>query len=439
MRVTPILLTVAVMITGCSTTPEPAPAQPGVLSVGIGAVASPWQDRMISNALYTPLIDHDPATGKITPRAAESVTGTPDQITWTIKLRPGTYHDGAPVTAGSYVDAWRKVAGQPIPFDRIDAVDDLTIRLTTKSPASYVPAFLASVWALPVRAGKELAGNGPFRLEGPWDNEKGGRLVRVNPVGSKARQIDLRVHEDLAAAFDEVKAGRLDLVVDFPGSRHQSMHQDFANRHAVWPKPRASYLLFGPDLPDPAARYAIALSIDRKTVATGPLDNQFDPATRLYPPAVAPGERADVCRACNFDAGGAKALGDQAGLKAVRFADGGKGELDAVNNQVRTHLGVTTGDGPAVEIRDQRFTFDSPHQLFEGLDLPAVKPFLDAAAASGDPVVRAENYRLVENEILRELPVLPLWTEHGHAVWAERVRDVTATAAHGVDLTSITV
>src|SRR3712207_2943889 len=113
MRVTPILLTVAIMITGCSTTPEPAPAQPGVLTVGIGtAVPSPWRDRMISNALYTPLIDHDPATGRITPRAAESVTGTPDQITWTIKLRPGTYHDGTPVTAGSYVDAWRTVPGQ---------------------------------------------------------------------------------------------------------------------------------------------------------------------------------------------------------------------------------------------------------------------------------------------------------------------------------------
>jgi oligopeptide transport system substrate-binding protein len=53
--------------------------------------------------------------------------------------------------------------------------------------------------------------------------------------------------------------------------------------------------------------------------------------------------------------------------------------------------------------------------------------------------VRAENYRLIENEVIRELPLIPLWTEHGHAVWAERVRDVTANAAHGIDLTAITL
>lgn len=437
MRVSMILLAAVLTVTGCGSTEPPAP-DPGVLTVGIGsAVSSPWRDRMISNALYTPLIDYDPATDKVTPRAAESVTST-DQVTWTIKLRQGRYHDGSPVTAASYVAAWRKVAEKPIPYKEITAADELTIQLTMEAPTSYVPAFLASVLALPVRAGKELDGNGPFRLDGPWSADKGGTLVRVNPVGSKAQRIDLRAQQDLGAAFDQVKAGKLDIVVDFPGTRHRAMHQDFANRHVTWPKPAAGFLVFGPDLPDPAARYAIAMSIDRKALAEGALDNQADPATRLFPPVSAPGERPGLCRPCNFDPAAAKTLRDQSDLKSARFQDGGRA-LDAITHQVRTNLDLKTDTGPTVRIVEQRWDFDSPHELFKGLDLPSVKQFLDAAIASGDTTVRAENYRLVENEILRELPMVPLWAEHGHAVWSERVRDVAATAAHGIDLTAITL
>nr|WP_042192053.1 ABC transporter substrate-binding protein [Kibdelosporangium sp. MJ126-NF4]CEL20453.1 Oligopeptide ABC transporter, periplasmic oligopeptide-binding protein OppA (TC 3.A.1.5.1) [Kibdelosporangium sp. MJ126-NF4]CTQ97678.1 Oligopeptide ABC transporter, periplasmic oligopeptide-binding protein OppA (TC 3.A.1.5.1) [Kibdelosporangium sp. MJ126-NF4] len=441
MRVTTILLATAVMITGCSGTPDTDPSpEPGVLTVGVGEqpVWRAPRDRMIGNALYTPLVDYDPATGKITPRAAESVTST-DQITWTIKLRPGQYHDGTKVTATSYVDAWATAAEKPISYKNIVPVDDSTIQLTMERPASYVPAFLASVRALPVRSAKPLDGNGPFKVETPWDEKKGGRLVRVNQVGAKAQRIDLKVYPDLAVAFDEVKAGKLDLVVDFPGSRHASMHQDFAARHVVWPKPEASYLLFGPELADPVARYAIAMAIDRKAVTEGPMDNQYDPAARLYPPAVAPGERSGTCRACNFDPAAAKTLRTQADLTAARFSDGVNPDLPAVRSQVQTNLGLKTDTGPAVRIQIHTWGIDSPHELFEGLDLPSIKPFLDAAAASGDPVVQAENYRLVENEVLRELQLVPLWTAHGHAVWAERVRDVSTTAAHGVDLTAITL
>lgn len=79
MRVTMILLAVVLTITGCSSTPAPAPQpEPGLLTVGIGQPANgPAADRMISNALYTPLVDYDPATGKVTLRAAESVSSSP--------------------------------------------------------------------------------------------------------------------------------------------------------------------------------------------------------------------------------------------------------------------------------------------------------------------------------------------------------------------------
>lgn len=439
MRVTTVLSVAALMITGCSSTPDTGPGpEPGVLTVGVGELTSPVRDRMIAGAVYTPLVDYDPATGKTTPRAAESVTSG-DQVTWTITLRPSQYHDGTPVTAQSYVDAWTRDPGKPIPVKQAVATGDRTVQLTMDKPSSWVPAFLASVWALPVRSAKPLDGNGPLRFETPWDEKKGGTLVRVNPVGAKARRIELKVYPDLAVAFDDVKAGRLDLVTDFPGSRHAAMHQDFATRHVVWPKPESTYLVLGPDLPDAAARFAVAMSVDRKKLAEGPLDNQVDPATRLYPPAAAPGERSGSCRACNFDAAAAKTLRDQSDLAAARPEQGTDVQRRSIAEQLATNLGIKTDSGPVVTIRTQQWRFGSPHELFDGLDVPAARPFLDAAAASGDPVFQSENYRLVENEVLRELHIVPLWTRHGHAVWAERVRDVAATAAHDIDLAAITL
>jgi oligopeptide transport system substrate-binding protein len=443
MRIVMILLAAVLAVTGCSSPEQPGP-QPGLLSVGLKAPRQLAFDRMINHALYTPLIDYDPATGKVTPVGAESVSTT-DQITWTIRLRPSQYHDGTPVTANSYVDAWLLLADILVPYKEIVPVDELTVQYVAKQPASFLPAFLASPYASPVRTGGSIyrpIGNGPFKLVGEWENEKGGRLTRVAQVGNKARDIDLRVYDSLGTAFDDVRAGKLDMVVDIPGSRHEAMHQEFANRHTTWPKPEASYLVFGPDLPDPAARYAIAMSVDRKALAEGALDDQVDPATGLYPPAIAPGERSGICRACNTDPAAAKTLKEQSDLKSVtiRSTEGNDQQARAVADQVRTALGVSTDSGPGPELITWRWDIDSPHDLFNGrMNVPSVQPFLDAAAASSDPEERAQNYRLVENEILRDLTIVPLWTGHGHAVWAERVRDVAAGAAHGIDLTAITL
>ena len=45
--------------------------------------------------------------------AAESITST-DQKVWMIKLKPGwTFHNGEPVSVGSYINAWRHGAYGP--------------------------------------------------------------------------------------------------------------------------------------------------------------------------------------------------------------------------------------------------------------------------------------------------------------------------------------
>ncbi|HEX6257093.1 MAG TPA: ABC transporter substrate-binding protein, partial [Euzebyales bacterium] len=66
----------------------------------------------VLNALYAPLVSLDLETseavwGDEAPRAVAADVTTEDQQTWTITLKDGwTFHDGTPVTAQSYVDAW---------------------------------------------------------------------------------------------------------------------------------------------------------------------------------------------------------------------------------------------------------------------------------------------------------------------------------------------
>ena len=58
-------------------------------------------------ALFTGLVQYDAATNEMFLANAESITSDDGGVTWTVTLKPGwTFHNGEPVTAWSYVNAW---------------------------------------------------------------------------------------------------------------------------------------------------------------------------------------------------------------------------------------------------------------------------------------------------------------------------------------------
>src|SRR5829696_2769935 len=64
--------------------------------------------------LWSRLVKFDPDTLLPEPDQAESIDVSEDGLTYTIKIKPGwTFHDGEPVTAQSYVDAWNYTAYGP--------------------------------------------------------------------------------------------------------------------------------------------------------------------------------------------------------------------------------------------------------------------------------------------------------------------------------------
>ncbi|MGW3964788.1 peptide ABC transporter substrate-binding protein [Amycolatopsis sp. NPDC005003] len=481
MRLFVLLAAVALAATGCSASD---PARPGVLTVGIREPATllpadldDQAGRLVTSALWTPLAGYDAASGKVTPQAATAIEST-DRVHWTVKLRPATFHDGTPVTAQSYVDTWRMIAGEQwvsspvltklLHAREIRAAAPDTIALTLDRPSGQVPALLAAPGLVPLPASvlasrdwngfaKAPVGNGPYRLDGGWRPGSGGTLKRVG--AGKAEEIDLRVSEP-AAQYDAVKAGKLDLATEVPDEKHEAMHPDFGDDHHVtWALPQAGYLAFpvaDPRFADATVRHGFALGVDRAALEAGPLAHQVDPAKAMLPPADAPGERAGTCRPCSFDAAAGKALLKQAnfpGGATVYFGPGAEawtrtlvvGLHRALDVSVTAQAAPHTGrlDGPSTV--DVKLATGSPYELLSllaaesGYTDEVFRQNLELADAATTPEEAGELYRLAENQLLRDLPVAPLWSGHGHAVWAPRVHDVTATPFTGPLLAGIGV
>ncbi len=479
MRLLALLAVVALAVTGCTAAD---PARPGVLSAGLREPATllpadvtDQAGRLVTGALWTPLADYDAATGKVTPRAAESIEST-DRVRWTVKLRPATFHDGTPVTAQSYVDTWKAIAGSQwsssvvltklLRAREITASTPDTITLVLDRPSGQVPALLSAPGLVPLPASvlasrdwagfaKAPVGNGPYRLEGPWRPGSGGTLKRVG--SGKTEEIDLRVG-DPVAQYDAVKAGTLDLATEVPGEKHDAMHTDFGDdHHATWALPRAGYLAFpvtNPRFADPTVRHGFALGIDRAALEAGPLAHQVDPAKALLPPADAPGERSGTCRPCSFDAAAGKALLQQAafpGGATVYFAPSTEAWTRTLVVGLHKSLDVSVTAQPAPGAADGPSTLDvslataSPYELLSllasasGYTDEVFRQNLALADAAATPEEAGELYRLAENQLLRDLPVAPLWSGHGHAVWSSRAHDVTTTPFTGPVLAGIGV
>ncbi|MFI5613771.1 ABC transporter substrate-binding protein [Amycolatopsis sp. NPDC051903] len=475
-----VLLATLALLAGCSSA-EPPP--PGVVTVGLQepgtllpADVDDQAGRLVTGALWEPLADYDPASGKQTPRAAASITSG-DRVTWTVRLRPGRkFHDGTAVTAASYVDTWRAIAREnwaatpvltkSLRAKEITAVDASTIKIVLDRPSSQVPAWLSAPGLVPLPASvlasrdwnafaRHPVGDGPFRLADGWQPGTGGKLLRVTPAEGKAEELDLRVG-DPAEQYDAVRDGSLDLVTSVAGDRHEAMHTDFGDRHTTWPLPEAGYLVFpsaDPRFADATVRHAFALAVDRGALEAGPLAHQVDPARALLPPADAPGERTGTCRPCTFDAAAAKSLLGQSGFTGPTtiYYDPGAGVWTRpLAAGASSALGVPVTavprppDGPAgPSTVDLKLATASPADLLTALASAAgytddgFRQDLTAAESAATPAEAAQLYRVAENQLLRDLPVAPLWTGHGHAVWAPRVHGVTAAPFSGIALAAI--
>jgi peptide/nickel transport system substrate-binding protein/oligopeptide transport system substrate-binding protein len=345
-------------------------------------------------ALFTPLVRYDDDKNPVED-AAESIT-TEDNTTWTIKLKPGfTWHNGEPVVAQNYVDAWNYYANQENAqqdnyfFGRIDGyadlnpgegktpttkemkglkvVDDTTFTVTLSEPFSQFKTMLGytAFYPLPKAAfgpdgkitdeyGSKPIGQGYFKMDKPYHKGTDQTIdlsLYDKYVGTKPKfdKLQFKVYTSSETAFNDLLAGNLDIIDQLAASSISTAKSQLGDHFIDQPDAGVGYigvpLSTNKDLADPDVRKAISMAIDRKTITQKVFSGTRVPADDFINPAIA-GYRQGICgEACTYDPAKAKELYEKAGgpktLQLGYNSDGGHKEwIEAVAINLRQALGI---------------------------------------------------------------------------------------------------
>jgi len=218
------------------------------ISKQVDSVSSMWLGH-----IYEGLMRSN-AAGAIIPGTAESVSISPDQTTWTFKIRPSAkWQDGVPVKAQDFVYSWRRlvdpayaseysfiaitasllnadaIISKKLPKEQLGvrAVDDHTLEVKLSRPVAFFDSLTSFQVFYPLRqdivekfAGSfatdpaSLIGNGPYRLA-RWQKEQSMRIEKSDTYWD-ARNIKIKAIESPAmvkdgqANFNNFRTGGID-------------------------------------------------------------------------------------------------------------------------------------------------------------------------------------------------------------------------------------
>jgi oligopeptide transport system substrate-binding protein len=345
----------------------------------------------IVDAMWTGLVSYDPETAEPGLAVAESIEPNEDFTQFTITINDGwTFHDGTPVTAQSFVDAWNfgaaganaqlnqyffgpdganiagfdTVAGQTddtgafIPgsataetMSGLEVVDDTTFTVTLGSPNSLFETIIgySAFYPMPESFFTDQEafiahpiGNGPFEFVEEVPNQSINLKAYADYAGDPKPQvenIEYRIYADLDAAYADVVSNQLDILDKIPpvGLAGDVWKTDLEGRSASAPLTTRftsmTFPLTSTDVwADANLRKAISKAIDREAViaaAYGP--GNYVPANSWVPPGNDGYVEGTCGEWCEFDATAAKELYDQtAGIQGTLMissnSDGGHRE-----------------------------------------------------------------------------------------------------------------
>ena len=273
------------------------------------------------------------AGDKMQPALAESWSAI-DENTWEFKLRKGVkFHDGSDFTADDVIFSVNRVplVQSPAPLTyltksiaKIEAVDPLTVRITTTAPDAELPAKLSLIAILSHKAaagsapegkttaelntGDGLVGTGPYKFVSYVPNDK--VVLAANPDywGKKPEfdNVTIKVMTADAARTAAVLAGEVDVaqiplesidlakksegVTVSQGDTCQFVYMGLDNRE---PSPTVTGTDGKNPLKDPRVRHALSAAIDRKALAERIMSGFAVPTAELGMPTLG-GASADA-------------------------------------------------------------------------------------------------------------------------------------------------
>lgn len=364
----------------------------------------------ILDQVFSYLVRYDAETGQPENEIAAGID-TDDSQTWTITLEDGwTFHDGSPVTAQSFVDAWNWAAlgdnatlnsyffepiqgyadvqnavddeGNPIEgsaaaetMSGLQVVDERTFTVALTQPESQFPMRLGytafaplpeSFYDDPEAYGQHPIGTGPFEFES-WEPNIDVRLTAYPDYNGDVKpSIDgavYRIYENDDAAYNDLQANQLDIMPLLPTSAlaGDTYKIDLGERFIRRETGVFETITFAPSandprFDDPRIRQAISMSIDRATIVDAIFAGARIPATGWVSPVV-PDAQDEACgEFCTYDPEAAQALyaetdGVEGPVALTYNADSDhKAWVDAVCGNINQTLGIDCVATPEVDL-----------------------------------------------------------------------------------------
>lgn len=295
-------------------------AASGLPLAGCGAAPAARDDRPLRVALYRAPLSADPhlhaeylsysvaqntyegLTGldallRVRPALAESWQSV-DENTWLFRLRKGVrFHDGRPLTVADVVFSLQRAQGPRtsgyrsylVGVKQVRAVDEQTLEIVCARPSVVLLTKLAFVLIVPSGAPdiiREPVGTGPYRARHSEGRERVELRAFEQYWGETPRQAKL----DLVAIPDGVErarafqAGEVDVALDLPPERAESLQAAPGCRVVAQPGLTMSYLLLNhkrPPFADLRVREALDLALDREALVARELRGFGRPARQL--------------------------------------------------------------------------------------------------------------------------------------------------------------
>lgn len=403
-------MSLLVGIAGCAM--HPAPTRPGTFTASgaepdnplIPADSTGNDGIDIIDNLFAGLVYVD-ADGEVVPEAAESLTSE-DHRHWHVRIRAGqSFSDGTPLTAESFVRAWKTSAKQGLkavyPYAVIEGANadgtgelngltvtgELTFDITLTEPIASFPDRLVqnAFYPLPEAAylpdgtidpdfGFHPIGNGPYQLAGEdaWIHNQSISLSAspryTGPRKPRNKGFDLRFYTEADAAYNDLLADNVDVIDEIPATARSTFKDELEGRAVSRPVAQvvgididaAQAPHFGYDAEGKLRRRAVSQAIDRELIAHRIYFDTVSAATDVLPPMIA--GHGVTTPALSFDPEAARENWRRAEkispfdgeISLMYAADGGSRDLvEALCHQISQTLGVKATPNPVPEFSAQ--------------------------------------------------------------------------------------
>ena len=482
------------------------------------------EGTQVEYQLFDSLTLYNFEKGELEGLAAESWESNEDATQFTFHLKEGAkFHNGEDVTAASFKYGWERVVnpntnpgspsnvsyhlayvkgyddvlnGDTEDLAGVTCPDDNTLVVELSSAFADFPYVCSHPALAPVpEAAKDdfqsfyLApiGNGPFKMDGKWEDGQEINLVRFDDYyGDKAKiaNIHFSIQKDMETAYKEFQAGNLD-VCDVPVAQIDAAVSDRGKSEDGYTMSEGQHMLLGEELStyyliinneqapfdNADFRRAVSLAINRDAICETLFKGTRTAADGIVPPAV-DGYEKQAWADCRYDIDAANEILDKLypagddGSRGVKITlsynqDGGHkeimesviGDLNKVGIEVESDTPewaayIDELDAKNYQIGRMGWSADYPildnflYPMFNskstdnktGYADAEVDQMLESARATVDDEARIAALQEINRKVGDAMPIIPLMFYTHQIAGSDRVKYLYVDPSKKADL-----